>query len=152
MYCESKQKLCLCGLLLTINLQLSAWIDGRPPEVPQVVLMMPSLWMWSHEMSQFAVKRDLLLVHSHIKWWREAFNTLVFAAITVTYFSFLFSHRHTQSLYSVRVSQPCHLPATGKREIHLLPEPAADLELTFCDEDLLLIPGLFALMPCSFPP
>lgn len=48
-------------------------------------------------------------------------------------------------------TKPCNLTATGMCETHLLPELAADLELTFCDEDLWLIPGLFALIPCSFP-
>lgn len=41
------------------------------------------------------------------------------------------------------------LMATGIWETHLLPEPEADLELTFCENDLRLIPGLFALMPCN---
>lgn len=29
--CESKQQSCLCGFLLTINLQLAAWIDRVTP-------------------------------------------------------------------------------------------------------------------------
>lgn len=68
---------------------------------------------------------------------------LSFFFSSLSFLSLSFHH----TAFSVGGTQPCHLTATGMRETHLLPEPAADLELTFCDEDLWLILGLFALIP-----